>query len=439
MSDELGISVIAEFDRELVWERGRSVRYLEVDVAAPFVKESDIKEKPPLNIALVIDASGSMAGAPLECAKKAAAGVVNAMSPSSRISLVSFSTDVVTHFEGVSADANQQKRALHAINELAPRNHTNLGAGWMKGAECLAKIMEDHPNMHNHVILLSDGHANFGVIDPDILGHHAEQLRTRGIATSTVGIGDQYSSEQLQALADNGGGMLHDAQFPHEIIEVVLGELHTVQDTLFEGISVSLKFPSSVKVENISAFPTVMTSSSALAHLGMLAPQRNRNAIFRLTMPEGRAGDVMHFDMNCSWIRTGNPERVQGKQRTKSLTFVNENRNLQQPRKEDLSIRVAKCWQAGIVRKCVALNKRSDLKELARYLDHELKYFTRYCHELHGTEHLVSELQGMRERANRRWDERSLKHMDHSSYMTQQSHQDYRSLQRGSWLDSLGS
>lgn len=439
MSDELGISIIAEFDRDLIWERGRSVRYLEIDVAAPFVREAERREKPPLNIALVIDASGSMAGEPLQCAKKAAAGVVNALSPNSKISLVSFSTDVITHFEGVSVDDNQRRLALTALDELAPRNHTNLGAGWMKGAECLARVMEHHSNMHNHVILLSDGHANFGVIDPEILGHHAEQLRTRGIATSTVGIGDQYSSEQLQALADNGGGMLHDAQFPHEIIEVVLGELHTVQDTIFEDISVELSFPSTVKVENLSAFPTILSSSSALTHLGMLAPQRNRNVIFRLTMPDGRPGGIMNFDASCSWIRTGSLERVQGKQLTQALTFVHESRNSSQPRKEELSLRVAKCWQAGIVRKCVALNKRSDLKELGRYLDHELKYFTRYCQGLRSTEHLVAELQGMRERANRRWDERSLKHMDHSSYMTQQSHQDYRSLPRGSWLDSLGS
>ncbi len=72
MNDELGISIIAEFDKELIWERGRSVRYLEIDVAAPFVREAERREKPPLNIAFVIDASGSMAGQPLQCAKKAA-------------------------------------------------------------------------------------------------------------------------------------------------------------------------------------------------------------------------------------------------------------------------------------------------------------------------------------------------------------------------------
>lgn len=439
MSNELGISVIAEFDRELIWERGRSVRYLEVDAAAPFMMEHQQTEKHPLNIALVIDASGSMAGEALNCAKKAAEGVVKALTPNSRISIVSFATEIITHIEGVSADPSQQKRALAAINQLEPRDSTNLGGGWMKGAECLARVMEEQTKMHNHVILLSDGHANYGVIDPEILGHHANQLRTRGIATSTVGIGDHYSSEQLQALAVHGGGMLHDAQFPHEIIEVVLGELYTVQETYFEDIAVHLSFPSRFTVENISAFPMEMDPSTAITHIGMLAPQRNRNVIFRIIAPEGRAGNVAYFDVCASWIRTGQNDRVYGKKLRKSLTFAHESKNTGQPRKEELSLRVAKCWQAAIVRKCVAYNKYKNFPELIRYLDSSLKFFRRYCDDLPGTETLIYELQGMRERANRRWDERSLKHMEHTSYMTQHSHQDYRSLQRGSWLDSLES
>ncbi len=224
----------------------------------------------------------------------------------------------------------------------------------------------------------------------------------RGIATSTVGIGDQYSSEQLQALADNGGGMLHDAQFPHEIIEVVLGELHTVQDTIFEDISVELSFLSTVKVENLSAFPTILNSSSAEAHLGMLAPQRNRNVIF----PIDNAGGTTrrHHELRCELLVDTN--RNHGtrtrKQLTKALTFVNENRNTKQPRKAELECSCRKVLASWNSAQCVALNKRFDLKELERYLDHELKYFTRYCQGLRGTEYLVAELQGMRERANRR-------------------------------------
>jgi len=255
--------------------------------------------------------------------------------------------------------------------------------------------------------------------------------------TSTVGIGDEYSSQQLQALADHGGGQLHDAQFPHEIIEVVLGELQEVQDTIVEDIAITLSFPTGVRVENLSGFPTVLSSSSALTQLGMLAPERRRPVIFRITAPDGRAGDRLDFEASCSWIKTGTTERVQGKRISSNLTFATEGNNISQPRDPQLSLRVALVWQSAVVRKCVALNRCGDLKELGRYLDNELKFFGRYCAGLAGADRLVSELKIMREQANRRWDERSNKTMDHTNYITQQSHRDYRSQQRGNWLDSL--
>jgi Ca-activated chloride channel family protein len=437
MSDQ-GISVSVAFDKDLIWERGRSVRYIEIDIVAPCARDSNkTTEKAPLNLALVIDASGSMSGEPIECAKTAAVGVVNALSPTSRLSIVSFASRIITHIDGASI--GERKKALAAIRELTPRDSTNLGAGWIRGSECVARIMEEYSRMHNHVVLLSDGHANAGITDPMVLAHHAEQLRSRGIVTSTVGIGDGYSSAQLQALADHGGGQLHDAQYPHEIIEVVLGELQEVQETIVEDIAVTLSFQSGLRVENLSGFPTVMSSSSALTQLGMLAPERKRPVIFRVTAPDGHAGDQLSFEASCSWIKTGTSERVQGKRASADLTFVSESRNSLQKRDNELSLRVAQCWQSGVVRKCVAFNRQGDLKELGRYLDNELKYFSRYCQSLPDADRLVAELQRMKEQANRRWDERSLKTMDHSSYMTQQSQNDYRSINRGNWSDSLGS
>jgi Ca-activated chloride channel homolog len=440
MSESTGIFVSAAFDRQLVWERGRSVRYVQIDVVAPSLPSaSEGAEKPPLNLALVIDVSSSMTGEKLECAKKAALGVVKALSPASRLSVVSFASQVTTHIDGASLEPGERKKALAAINELFPRDSTNLGAGWIRGAECVARIMEEQSLMHNHVVVLSDGYANLGIIDPLVLAHHAEQLRSRGVVTSTVGIGDDYSSEQLQALADHGGGQLHDAQFPAEIIEVVLGELQEVQETIVESIALTLAFPNGMRVENLSGFPTVMKSSSAITQLGMLAPGRRRPVIFRVTAPDGRDGDRLSFEASCSWIRTGTTERLQGTSVSADVTFASEARNSSQPRDPQLSLCVAQCWQSGVVRKGVALNRQGDLKELGRYLDNELKYFSRYCQGLEGAQRLVSELQRMRDQADRRWDERSRKHMDHLNYLSTTTRNDYRSLDHGNWADSLGS
>ena len=60
MNDNTAISFDAHFDRTLVRADGRSVRYLVVDVEAPTLPEQNTQEQPPLNLGLVLDASGSM-------------------------------------------------------------------------------------------------------------------------------------------------------------------------------------------------------------------------------------------------------------------------------------------------------------------------------------------------------------------------------------------
>lgn len=432
-----GVFVRTTFDREYVWRGGNSVRFLSVDLTAPDIHNFEVEKKPALNIALVIDASASMAGRRLEAAKESALGVVHSLSPDSCLSIVSFASRIEVHVDGVRLDSKGKATAVAALEKLVPRDSTDLCGGWMKGAESVAKVMQKHTDMHNHVILISDGHANVGTIDPEILGHHADQLRQRGVLTSCVGIGNDYSSIQLQALADLGGGRLHDAEFPQEIIECLLGELRELQETVVEDISVHLTFPSSVKVKNMSGFPTAFSNSSLVCQMGSLPPGGKRNVIFRIITDVGTQGDQLTFEATCNWMWTGKDKRDKSIPVKRSLTIAPSDINSNQSRDIELSVKIAEIWQSGIVRKAVKMNRDNRLRDLQTYLDHEIKHFSRYCADLPGTDHLVSALTKMRDVADRDWDERSRKSMEYTTYLTQTSQVDHRSLERAGWWKFL--
>ena len=82
----------------------------------------------------------------------------------------------------------------------------------MAGAEQVALHKEEHPEGIHRLLILTDGQANDGLVDPQELSEVAANLRMRGISTSAVGIGQDYSTHQIEPIADQGGGMLHHTQ-----------------------------------------------------------------------------------------------------------------------------------------------------------------------------------------------------------------------------------
>ncbi|MDZ4836965.1 MAG: VWA domain-containing protein [Candidatus Melainabacteria bacterium] len=432
-----GVNISTKFDREYVFKGGNSVRFLSVDLTGPDATMGKAEPKAPLNIALVIDASASMAGRRLDAAVESALGVVHSLSSDSCLSIVSFATSIFVHVDGQKMNGEGKKAAIAALEALVTRDSTDVCSGWMKGAECVAKVMQRQSNMHNHVIIISDGHANIGTVDAKILGNHADELRQRGVLTTCVGIGNDYSSVQLQALAEPGGGRLHDAEFPQEIIEVLLGELRELQETVVEDISVLLKFPSSARVKNISGFPTAFSNSSLVCQMGSLPPGGKRNVIFRIITDAGIEGDQLKFEATCNWMWTGKDKRDKSKPASRVLTVAPGDINSNQSRDIDLSVKVAEIWQSAIVRRAVQINRDGNLSELGKYLDYELKNFCKYCAELPGTDELIMALENMRAVADRDWDERSRKSMEYTTYLTQTSQIDHRTLERAGWWKFL--
>ena len=140
----------------------------------------------PLNIALVIDASGSMSGGKLEAAKDAALGLAARLTARDRLTVVSFASDVQVHLDAVPVTPENADRIRAEVTRLRTRGMTCLSGGWFAGVECAARIAEEDPRMTPRVILLSDGHANEGVVDRGELREHAGELRLRGVLTSQL-------------------------------------------------------------------------------------------------------------------------------------------------------------------------------------------------------------------------------------------------------------
>ena len=160
----------------------------------------------PLNVTLVLDASGSMReGNRIEIAKAAAESIRRGLSRDDRLAVVLFSDSIVDYAEHHRPD---DRDVIQVIDNLYPRGSTNVQAGLNMAVEFADDARRDRPNAYNYVILMSDGVANVDATDPFAILRTAEDRDdSNPLRLITVGVGIQnYNDVLLEQLAQYGNG-----------------------------------------------------------------------------------------------------------------------------------------------------------------------------------------------------------------------------------------
>jgi len=432
MNEATKMRIRACFDKQLIWSAGQSVRFLVAEVVGPDRGHST----PPvqgLNLALVIDASGSMGGAKLAAAKQASIGVIAALREEHVLSVISFSSDVVHHVTTSTMTPEAKRRAMAAVEGIHVRDQTNLADGWLAGAEAVSASIDTAAPSHRHVVVLSDGQANRGEVDPSKLAIISENLRERRVYTSTVGIGDDYSTAQLREIALWGGGRMHRAETPADIVEVVMGELNEMISALTQDANIQLDLPSGTKVDVLSSFPMRIAGGKANCHLGTFGAGVSRNVVFKLTCPPGSEGDRLTVTSTLSWRVSAIESVLRSEEHKAALLYAAGKANNTQSRDIAVSQLVAQVWQSVIVQNAVEFNRSGAHDEGSKYVAKELKYFEKYCADLPDTELLVAELKRVLQQMAQPWEESSRKEIELHHYKSSRSEHDHRSGPRPGW------
>ena len=174
----------------------------------------------PLNVTLVLDASGSMAdGNRIEIARAAADAIRDSLRDQDRIAVVQF-TDTVIHRLTVEHTRPDDRDVGRSIDRLQPNGSTNVQAGLDLGVELADEARRQRPEAYNYVILMSDGVANVDATNPfAILESAGDHQRRNPIRLVTIGVGiANYNDYLLEQLAQHGNGWyrylddIHQAQ-----------------------------------------------------------------------------------------------------------------------------------------------------------------------------------------------------------------------------------
>ncbi len=208
--------------------------WLQIGVQA---REAEGEEVTPLNLALVIDRSGSMdAPDKWPYLEQSLRVFFRSLDPDDIVAVVGYDdqAEVVLPAQRVG----DRRWIEGTIERLYPRGSTNLHAGLMLGFQEVDKNFDIRRN--NRVILLTDGIANRGVTDPDEIAREALAYNERGIYLSTIGLGLDFNDALLSQLARQGKGAYHFIDSAEEMDKVFRSEVAGLVEKVAREVAVTV-------------------------------------------------------------------------------------------------------------------------------------------------------------------------------------------------------
>lgn len=282
------LKLSARSDRRFIRSTYRSNRFILAEINAPHAHEQGDRKRSPVNLAFVLDRSGSMSGEKIRLAKQAVEYSIARLQSDDRFSIVTYDDAIDLVVASTPATATARREALAALVTVDARNQTNLGGGWLRGAEQVAlNLVADGVN---RTLLLTDGLANVGITDRDELARHAAELRNRGVATTTFGVGTDFNEELLEAMATAGGGNFYYIADARAIADYVTSEVGEALDVVARDVTLEVTAPEAATVETLSPYPSERRGARTVVTLGSMVAEQVVQVVIRLNLPLGDLG-----------------------------------------------------------------------------------------------------------------------------------------------------
>ena len=244
--------------------------------------------RPAVNLALVLDRSGSMAGRKMAQARAAALEALHRLDRQDLFSLVTYNSTIKTH---VPAQSPLETAHMEdTIRRIQAGGNTALFGGVSQGA---AEIRKHLDNRYVHrIILLSDGLANVGPSTPEDLGRLGAALLKENISVSTVGVGVDYNEDLMARLSQKSDGNTYFVESEYDLPAIFAAELGDVLSVVAKKVKVIITLdPGITPVAIIGREGRILNNRFELS-MNQLYGGQEKYALVEVRLPASRTGEI---------------------------------------------------------------------------------------------------------------------------------------------------
>ena len=236
------VELTAELDRPVILADTEQTIYLRVGLRG--CPSEILEQRAPVNVAIVIDKSGSMnSGGKIQAAKEAAILALHRLKSNDIVSVVLYDSDVEVLVPATKM--THRDHIIRKIRGIGAGGSTALYAGVQTGADEVRKFLSNE--RVNRVVLLSDGLANVGPDSPRALGKLGADLVDEGISVTTIGLGSGYNEDLMSKLAYKSDGGHYFCEEADELAGVFDHEFGRALSVVAQKVIIEITCPKDVK------------------------------------------------------------------------------------------------------------------------------------------------------------------------------------------------
>ena len=285
----------------------KQTAYLKVSLTG--FELEDQSERTPVNIAVVLDKSGSMGGEKIRRAREAAIMAIERLKADDIAAVVTYDhlVEVITPATKV-VDKQSFRQAIQGINA---GGNTALFAGVSKGAHEIRKFLDR--NRVNRVILLSDGLANVGPSSPAELGRLGASLGKEGISVSTIGLGLGYNEDLMTRLAGLSDGNHAFVENANDLARIFDAEFGDVLSVVAQEVQIRIHCAPGIRPVRVLGRDAEIEGQMVYSRLNQLYSQQEKFVLLEVEVAAGEAGeqkDLASVEVSYSNTLTRTTDRL---------------------------------------------------------------------------------------------------------------------------------